>query len=153
MALVISSNSDDLINAKKTRIIQIEAKEPGDKDKFTLHKLDVEYQIIDRDLWKSMSDRWAELNQKALQAGRNNDVVMSDDEIAEMREPLYETAAPYINNIGPLVDENKQPVEFTETIKDALLQQPWLQQPLADGFFAAQRGLTMADFKRLRAKN
>jgi hypothetical protein len=153
MALVISSSGDELFSAKKTRIIQIEAKEPGDKDKITLHKLDVEYQIIDRDLWKSMSDRWDELNQKALRAHQDKDTVMTDDEIAEMREPIYQIAAPYINSIGPLMDENKQPVEFTDAIKDALLKQPWLQPPLGDGFMAAQRGLTVADFKKLRAKN
>ncbi len=154
MALIISTDDSQLVSGNKgTRTVQIEAKEPGDKDKFTLHKLDVEYDIIDRDQWKSMSDRWDELNQKRLRMSRDNDYFMTEEELQEAQEPLHDIAKPYIRNIGPVLDENKQPVEFTDAIKDGLMKHPWLQQPLVDGFLAVQRGLTMADYKKLRAKN
>lgn len=148
-----------IIGKKNTRIIQVEAKEPLDNDKVIVHKFDIEIEIVPRDIWKAMSDRWEELatrlrnEEVAFRMGRDIDDKMSDEEIKEAREPIYRVAAPYIKNIGPLLDENKQPIEFTEAIKDAILEEPWLQQPIADAFMAVQRGLTMADYKKAKTKN
>lgn len=148
-----------IIGKKNTRIIPIEAKEPLDNNKAATHNFDVEFEIVPRDRWREMTERWEELADRlrrqeiALKLGRDFDDKMSDDELQEAREPIYKVAAPYIRNISPLLDENKQPIALDEDVLAAILEEPWLQQPIADGFMAVQRGLTMADYKKARTKN
>jgi hypothetical protein len=138
-----------VIGKKESRIIPVEAKEPLDGDKVTLHKFDVEFEIIPRDLWSSMSERWEELAQQL----RASPDAMTGDDSKEAREPIWKIAKPYIRAIGPLLDDKKQPMEFTPELLDAILAEPWLQQPIADAFMCVQLGLTNADYRKTRLKN
>lgn len=151
MALVIGP--DITAAAPSTRSIIVDAKEPLDGDKFKTHKLTLEFDVIDRDEWEQMEARWNELHEKRVKAEKNPEFIMSDDEIQEAREPIHKIAAPYLNAISPMVDHNGQPLELTDQIKEGLIKTPWLQKPITDGFMAVQRGLTLADYKKLLAKN
>lgn len=138
-----------VIGEENTRIVPIDAKQPVNGDKVLMHHFEVEYDIIGRDEWSIMSARWQELGARLVKDPDS----MTDDELAEARMPICQAGARYIRNIGPLLDKNKQPVEFTDAVKDSLLATPWLQQPIGDGFMAVQRGVTVAEYRRIREKN
>ncbi len=138
-----------VIGKKTTRIVPIEAKEPLDGDKVAIHKFDVEIEIIDKDTWKRISERWDEL----AFLMRTKPDSLAEEELIEAREPIHEIARHYIKNISPLLDEAKQPIAFSDEILEAILAEGWLQQPISDAFLAVQRGMTSADYKRARRGN
>lgn len=141
MALIISD--------KTRRTVPVEAKEPLDGDKFTVHRFDVEYEIIDKNLWKEISTRWDELAFLL----RNKPETLTDSELQEAREPVLTMAKPYIKNIGPIRDEQGNAVPFTDDLLEMLLSQDWLQSSIVDGFLQVQRGMTSADYKKARRGN
>ena len=141
MALVISK--------KTTRSVPIEAKEPLDGDKVLVHRFDVEIEIVDKAIWKGISERWDELSFLV----RTKPESLSDADLAEARESITVVAAPYIKNITPLLDAQNQPIAFSPEVLDAILAEAWLLQPITDAFMAVQRGLTSAEYKKSRRGN
>jgi len=153
MALVIDTNDSQLISSKKVRVVRITPKEVGEKEKIITHQLDIGFEIIDRDTWKKMTDRSADLARKYIKSKEDKDYQMPDEELEEFLIPTYMIAEPYIVSINPMVDQNNQPIQLTDAIKSSLLKEPWLQADIGDAFLAAQRSLTVADIRKERAKN
>lgn len=150
MALVLSKSV--LEQTEPTRTVAMEAKEPVDHDKIVVHKFDIEIEIIPAEDYRKMTERWAELKTKHDLMKKDPDSPMSPEELRELQEPAYKFAGPYIKNIGPLQDESGNSVEF-DSVKEALISQPWMQDPIRDAFFAVQNGITVAEHRRRVAKN
>lgn len=150
MALVLDKKVTE--ESEVTRTVTMEAKEPKDHDKVVTHKFDVEVEIIERETWDAMNERWGELRAKFERQKKDPDYHMPDEELREFREPLHKIAKPYIRNIGPMTDEAGKALAFDD-VKDALFRQTWLDQPIADAFMAVQSGVTVAEYRRRIAKN
>lgn len=150
MAIVLGKKITE--QSDPTRTVTMEAKEPQDQDKVVTHKFDVEVDIIDRETWDTMTERWNVLRAKFDRQKKEPDYQMTDEELREFREPVHRIAKPYIRNIGPLTDEAGNALAFDD-VKDALFSQPWLDQPIADAFMAVQHGVTVAEYRRMRTKN
>lgn len=112
---------------KTTRTVQIDAVEPGDNDKITRHSFTVEYKILSKAEWT------AEL--------KDND------------RTLIDSISENIVHIDGILDEDGNAVKYSEAVKEAVLAERWLYEPLIDGYLAVQGGKTMADYKKAKAKN
>lgn len=150
MALVLGRKTLD--QEEQTRTVTVEAKEPKDRDKVVPHKLDIEVEIIEREIWDDMQERWSELRAKFDRSQKDRDYQLTDEELREYREPLHKVAKLYIRNIGPLADESGNALAFDD-VKNALFKLPWLDQPISDAFMAVQNGVTVAEYRRRREKN
>ncbi|GEM_PF-1189673 len=150
MALVVSTED---LQDEVTRTVSVDVKEPGPGDKIIPHKLDITVEVMDREDWGKLTAKWARLSHLAAKMEREKDFVMDDDDAAEARKPIHEYAEPYIKEIGPITDESGNVIAFSEVVKAALMKKPWIQPGIQDAFLAVQKGITVAEQKKTRAKN
>ncbi len=139
------------IGAKNTRDIVVEVKEPQANDKYLPHKLTFEFEVVPQKDWQKMLERWQYLAGQQKKEADEPGFKMPPEEVEEAKIPLHEVAAQYLRNLGPLQDEDGNVIEFNGSVREAILDIPWMQQPLVDTFFATQRGLTMGDFLKDKA--
>ncbi len=115
------------IGKKETRVISITAIEPLDKDKTKTHSFEAEFKILPKDDWQALL--------------KDNDSLIID--IA------YENLV----DVQDIVDESGSPVAFDNDVKQEMMNQPWLNKSVIDGFMAVQGGVTNAEYKRQKLKN
>lgn len=137
-----------VIGEKQTRTVPCTATEVIDGDKPIEHKFNVTIEIMDPDEFKTMTERWAELQRMSLL----NPEKMSEDDVKEGRKTILEHAEPFIKDISPLLDADNKPLEF-DKLKSRLLKLAHLKVPLTDVFMAVQNGVTVKEYRRMKEKN
>ena len=110
-----------------TRIIPIEAKEPLNGGGNKPHKFSAEFKVIP-------SKRWAE----SLKDSEQLVVDVLDDGLI---------------TVNDIKDESDTLITFTEDVKAAVLNTPWLVNALWQAFLAVQNGQTDEQYRKACAKN
>lgn len=141
-----------VVGKKNTRTIPGEAKEPLENDKYEIHKLLFEFEIIPPEHWRAMKERWSYLATLQKRMADEPDYEMPAADLREAREPIHEIAGRYLRKVGPLVDSEGNDIEFNDDVKAQILSWPWMHGPIADTFLAVQRGMTLTDFLKDRAE-
>ncbi len=116
------------IGKRTTRKSTTEAVEPLDFGKTHTHTFTTELEVIPKPEWEAMFQ---------------GETKVTDTQI--LRRTL--------KNIEGLTDESDQPIPFNDSLKDAILEAPWLVSALIDEQLAIQSGKTSAEYKRLKLKN
>jgi|GEM_PF-1372183 len=147
-----------IVGKKETRVVPVKAIEPLNNDKTQEHKFTVEVEVLNQEDWRAITDRWdylGELSQRekfAMARGLDYEP-LSDDERKEAKAPAIDTIKHLIKAIDLDVEDVEGNKLTGEKQVEAVIQIPWLRDPIFDCILAVQSGKTTEAFKKARQKN
>lgn len=125
MALKISESA--IKGDIQTRVVSVDATEPLDQGKIQRHKFSVELEVVPKEEWET----WMESRPKDT----------------EVLNRTLRNAFEIIN------DDTKEDMPFDDTLKQLLIDTPWLFTAIFEQQMALQLGKTSVEYKKLKAKN